>query len=62
MKMSEYINFLKGVQKDFGDKEVLMASDNEGNSFMPISRGVGNEEKFIVLYPEHEYVELDGGF
>lgn len=59
MKLSEYISFLIGIKDDLGDKEVLMASDNEGNSFMPVSQGVGNEKTQIILYPEHEYVELE---
>ena len=59
MKLSEYIAFLTGVKEDLGDKEVLMAGDNEGNSFMPVSKEVGEERTQIILYPEHEYVELE---
>lgn len=59
MKMSEFIKFLKGIEKECGDKEVLLSSDYEGNSLANVDTGIGNSGKYIVIYPKHENLDLD---
>ena len=56
MKISKMILELKKAQKQFGDIEVVMSSDSEGNSFSTIdeslrySRVYENEHDFVKAY------------
>lgn len=61
-RLSEYIEFLKDELAENGDRVVLLAGDNEGNSFHPITNEIGLEEvdgeDIIILYPSHASVEV----
>lgn len=63
MTVSELIKELKGVVKadKVGDREILIASDEEGNSFGELSPktmfGEDENKKYLILYP-HNTIEM----
>lgn len=60
MKISKLIACLKSVKKQVGDKEVLIASDEEGNRFGTISEksfSFDKENESIKIYPS---TQVDG--
>ena len=56
MKISEMINELTLAKDKFGDVEVIMAQDSEGNAFATIGKGIRhsrvyeNEKAFMDAY------------
>ena len=56
-KISDLIEFLKQIKIEHGDKEIIVSSDFEGNSFARFDNGIGNEGKYITLYPKHESLD-----
>lgn len=64
MKISELIEILRTYRRVYGDKPVILSSDEEGNGFGTI----GQDNKygsfdvhhgFLVIYPYAERLELD---
>ena len=61
LTISQLIEALQQVQKDEGDKEIVLSSDPEGNSFGTISSedAFGAEGKdYIVLYPSEQFTDF----
>ena len=54
-KISEVIKMLKDVKNSFGDVNVYLSVDEEGNCFGTIDKnhslGWDEEAKFVVIYP-----------
>lgn len=62
LKLSELIQLLEMVKRDFGDLPVVLSSDSEGNSLGTIigKQDVGCLDDVIILYPHEEGVEMEG--
>jgi hypothetical protein len=55
MKIKELISLLKQIDEN---KQVYLASDEEGNSFSTINEeSIAEDDKYIIIYP-FEYKEL----
>jgi hypothetical protein len=63
MKISELIKELKSQEDIFGDYEVFVSQDEEGNGFGTLSKetmwGYSNEDKAVILYPNENYLEYE---
>lgn len=64
--ISQLINQLEEIQKGYGDIEVVLSGDPEGNNFGTISNqlewstGVEKSkgQKVLVLYPEQQFTDF----
>lgn len=56
MKISQFIKELKEITKLEGDLPVILASDNEGNSYSAVTgkRMYGVDNGIIIIYPSFE--------
>lgn len=65
-KVDDIIKILKDVKNTFGNVDVFLSCDPEGNGYGTIDKkhSLGWDEKceFIVFYPYEENVDLDFGF
>jgi hypothetical protein len=61
LKISELINMLNMVKRDFGDLPVVLSSDSEGNSLGTIkgTQDVGCLDDVIILYPNEEGIDME---
>ena len=61
LKLSELIQLLEMVKRDFGDLPVVLSSDSEGNSLGTIigTQDVGCLDDVIILYPHEERIEME---
>lgn len=61
LKLSELIQLLEMVKRDFGDLPVVLSSDSEGNSLGTIigTQDVGCLDDVIILYPHEEGIEME---
>lgn len=61
LKLSELIQLLEMVKRDFGDLPVVLSSDSEGNSLGTIigSQDVGCLDDVIILYPNKGGLEME---
>lgn len=61
LKLSELIQLLEMVKRDFGDLPVVLSSDSEGNRFGTIigTQDVGCLDDVIILYPHEEGIEME---
>ena len=66
MKLKQAVKHLKELVPDYGDREVYLSRDEEGNGFTPLSRprgmygkGTVDGEPVIVLWPGGHQVDLD---
>ena len=61
LKLSELIQLLERVKRDFGDLPVVLSSDSEGNSLGTIigTQDVGCLDDVIILYPHEEGIEME---
>jgi hypothetical protein len=59
MKISQLQNLLKQVKKEFGNVEVYLSCDSEGNGYATtdLNSNYWDKDK-IVLYPFEENIEL----
>lgn len=62
--ISQLIDMLNKAKDDFGDVEVVLSSDPEGNSFGTIdtdvteNASVNMDEKMLVIYPFVEFTDF----
>ena len=61
LKLSELIQLLEMVKRDFGDLPVVLSSGSEGNSLGTIvgTQDVGCLDDVIILYPHEEGIEME---
>ena len=63
MKIKELISILQDIEKEFGNKEVYLSRDSEGNGFGTLdakgSFSIGKEDNQLILFPWEEGIELD---
>ena len=61
LKLSELVQLLEMVKRDFGDLPVVLSSDSEGNSLGTIigTQDVGCLDDVIILYPHEEGIEME---
>lgn len=61
LKLSELIQLLETLKRDFGDLPVVLSSDSEGNSLGTIIgvQDVGCLDDVIILYPHEEGIEME---
>ena len=61
LKLSELVQLLEMVKRDFGDLPVVLSSDSEGNSLGTIigAQDVGCLDDVIILYPHEEGIEME---
>lgn len=63
LTISELVKTLENLKLKFGDKEVVLSSDPEGNSFGTLDRAVGVAEFYnnhIILYPTEQFTGFRG--
>jgi len=59
--VSQLIEGLEQILKDEGDREIVIASDEEGNSFGTIgvtSFGFDEDDKCLIIYPETQFIDF----
>lgn len=62
MTVSQLISFLQTLKNDFGDREIVLSSDPEGNSFGTLDKeyslGVDDDSNTFVLYPCEQFTSF----
>ena len=62
MKMSEFILILQKIKNKYGDKEVYLSADDEGNAFYTLMDNLANSIEFkgngLIIYP-YKLIDVD---
>jgi hypothetical protein len=58
MKVRDFLGYFS--EEDL-DKELLLSSDAEGNSYHPVHEVCTTEDGKLVVYPTDEWVDVDDG-
>lgn len=62
MTASELIRHLEALRSDFGDREVILAKDPEGNAYGTLdakySLGIDDDNNVIVLFPCEQFTDF----
>ena len=63
MKISKLVQLLNEQKERYGDINIALSSDEEGNSFHNVSTWFGGapdnkKPKYLVIYPEHEMLDI----
>ena len=62
MKVRELLGYFinedgKTINKDLLDKEILMSSDTEGNTFHGVQDIADDGKDKLIIWPDDEYIE-----
>jgi len=61
MKTSELIHFLQEMKKRYGDTEIFLSTDEEGNGYgtLNVEGSLSFDEKKIIFYPFEEGLQYE---